>query len=266
MRINAVISQAEFIDEIRRKSVNFADGRAAIRIVLVSGRKATAIQEIREWARSEDGLILVTETDEEVVAGGKSVINADIKVVLIKVLFGGYVVVVPANVESRQRGGEQRSQPRGYRIDGTSGNHVRGHAASGGCHRKSAHAIGEITARSDGLRQVRIENFPLVGLVAAAVENVQSADRINNWRVQIQEAREITGQLFGPGKQQKLWPRLPDAQAFVVDKEERTVLDDRPAEGSAVLVLLIRLPPEEVEGIPSVQLIVAEKLVGVAVK
>ncbi len=99
-------------------------------------------------------------------------INTDIEVVLIEVLFRRYKVVVSADVESRQRRGKQCSDPGSDRIDGPWRNDIRGHAASSDCHRKSAHATRKISARSHTLREMRIENFSLVSLVAVAVENV----------------------------------------------------------------------------------------------
>ena len=59
---------------------------------------------------------------------------------------------------------------------------------------------------------------------------------------------------------------LPNAQTFVIDEKECAVLDYGTAKGGAELVLLIRLPSQEVEGVSSIELIVTEELVDVPVK
>src|SRR5262249_16852953 len=83
---------------------------------------------------------------------------------------------------------------------------------------------------------------------------------------QVQEAGKVPRQLFWSGDKQQLRQRLPNSQAFVIDEKERAVLNDRTAECCAKLVLLIGLPAKEIKGVTSVELIVAEELVCVAVE
>src|SRR5258708_1997458 len=82
--VDAVVSQAEFVDECRREGVDFTDRSAAIRIVLVAGREPSAIQKVCERTGREDRLIFVAEAHKEVVVVGESVIDADIEIVLIE--------------------------------------------------------------------------------------------------------------------------------------------------------------------------------------
>src|ERR1700732_3265273 len=101
MRINPVVSQAELIQKLRRERVQFADGCAAIGIILIARGEPAAIKKTSEGTRGEDGLVLVTETGEEVILFGKSVVEADVEIVLLQALLGIDKIVIPVDVYIR---------------------------------------------------------------------------------------------------------------------------------------------------------------------
>src|ERR1039458_6605848 len=67
VRIDPVVSEAELIQQFRRKRVHFTDGNAAVCVVLIAVLEGAAVKQVREGTRSNGGLVFITETDEEVV-------------------------------------------------------------------------------------------------------------------------------------------------------------------------------------------------------
>src|ERR1700733_14782887 len=82
MRIDAVVSEAELIQQSRREGVDFAQSQAGIAVVLVAGSKTAAVKLIRERSRSENRLVLITETHEEVIPVRELVVHTNVKIVL----------------------------------------------------------------------------------------------------------------------------------------------------------------------------------------
>src|SRR5271155_4224540 len=96
--------------------MRFADGRAAIRKILVTVEESAAIQHIVERGRNKAGLILIAEAAEKRIVGRKSVVDSNVEVVA---RFGAHRD--GDEVESRVIGirrGKQRGKARGQRVDG----------------------------------------------------------------------------------------------------------------------------------------------------
>src|SRR5262249_387140 len=210
--------------------MHFADCYAAVSIVLTTRRKAAAIQEIRERSWRHDRVIFVAEAGKEIVVLAYSLVHSNIKIVLIDSLFGGHQVVVAADIEAGQWRREQCSKASGYGVDRLRAGcweYIGGKAARTYANRHAAHSGRVVSACSDRLSEVWVKYFALVRRISSTIENIQSSRGINNWRAQIQETREIARQLCRSRNQQQLRQRLPNAQAFVINKEEGLVLDDR---------------------------------------
>src|ERR1051326_2795336 len=190
MRVDAVVSKADFIDQCRGKRVNFAESQAAVAVVLVAGGKTTTIEFIGEWRRSKDRLIFVAEAAEVVVLIGETVINPNIEVVLVgpllriaqKIVATKIDVRCGVRVESGQRGrGRINCVWTGCRKDVGRQRAVR-------ADRKSAHSGGIVSANGTGLRQASIKDFSLIGLISVAVENGCATRGIGDRAAEIQEA------------------------------------------------------------------------------
>src|SRR5262249_51451810 len=94
-----VVSEAEFVDQCRRESVNFAERQAAVTVVLIAGGETATIEFIGEWSRSKDWLVFVAEASEVVVLIRKAAIDANVGIVLIPALRGVAKEIVAAEIE-----------------------------------------------------------------------------------------------------------------------------------------------------------------------
>src|SRR5271170_6790325 len=80
-----------------------------------------------------------------------------------------------------------------------------------------------------------------------------------------QKTGKIAANFSGRWNQRELWQSLGDAQTLVIHEEKCAIFDDRAAKGGAELILTIRLPAG-VECVPTVEHIVSEEFVNVAVE
>ena len=67
MRIDAVIAQAEFVDQRWAERVHLAQGQAAIRVLIKTVGEVTAVQGIVERGGQKAGLVFVAEAREKIV-------------------------------------------------------------------------------------------------------------------------------------------------------------------------------------------------------
>src|SRR5208283_2009889 len=109
MRIDVVVSKAEFIDKGWLKEMRLADCHTPVGIVLIAGSKPATIEIAIERTRRQGRLIFIAEASEQTVLGGEVVVDANIKVVLVCAFLGISEIVVPAvivigsRIESRER-------------------------------------------------------------------------------------------------------------------------------------------------------------------
>ena len=97
------------------------------------------------------------------------------------------------------------------------------------------------------------ENLAVVGCVAVAIIRRGSRKHfsvgIHLWSDRRgQKRRKIPADLGLGRNERERGKRLGDTEAFVIHEEKCPVLDDRPAQGGAELILMIKLPAENIEG------------------
>jgi len=120
------------------------------------------------------------------------------------------------------------------------------------------------TVWADGFCLPGIENFALIGGIPAAIKNRRAV--IHNRGVQIQLTGKVSRPLCLRRNQKKLRRCQSNAQALIIPEEKCPVFNDRTAQGSSELILLVLLPSKKIKSVASVQVVIAEKFVGIAVK
>ena len=262
MRIDAVVTQPEFIDQVRGKQVGFTQRHTAIRIVLDAVKETTPVEDIIKGGGDVAGLVLVAEAREKVVFLREFVVHSHIEVVARFLSRGLGQEVCPRNtsVGHRQKGGQARRK----RIDVAEDIQV-----SARRNRYAAEAIG-VEARLH--RLPRVENFSDKCCISAAVQGYGPIDWSPRVRVELRRkiaqkiGAEVACDFLGRGNNLQDGRCLPDPQTLVIEEEKRPILDNRSTQRESELILLVRLASELVKGISGIKLLIAQKLVNVAMQ
>ena len=275
MRIDAVIPQAEFVYQRGIEEMRFADGHAAVRVVLVPAEKISAIQGVSKRRRNELRLVLIAKANEGIILVGEFVVHAEVEIVPRGLLhWQGKVIEVGitrirSRIQGRKLGGE--------RVNGS---------CPGGI-QSTLKKVGRISARVDAnghtakpvgiqigsLGEAGIEEFTDKGWIAAAVHrNLPGGVAIRigskDWSGGEHGGEVSTGHTLC-GNSAIEDQAFAGAEPFVVGEEKRAVLGDGAAKGHAKLILFVRLAAKPLlfdGGVGGVQHLVPQEFVYVSMK
>src|SRR5580704_18468540 len=238
MRVEVIETEAKFVDQVVAKSVDLTGCQALGSVVAGAILKAAAVEHVVERRGQEIGVFAVTVAGEEIIFVANGVVDANVKFVFGFAAFRSSQVVSTGQTGIGR--GEQISQFLAKRIDCGVRASIAGELVgrlSGGSGTDGGAARSAIEGRT-GLGHGRIENFPLIRLVAAAVEHTW--DGI----AELEKRGEISANFGGGGNRGQLRQCLPYAEAFVIPEEKQFVPLDGSTQRKAELVLLVRLAAE----------------------
>ena len=266
MCVNAVITDAKFVDQRGRKNVGFTQRQAAIGVLFYSIEESAAIQRVVEGSGNFTGLIFIAETSKDVVLLADLVIDTDIKVVsaLLTPRAGEEVVARDVGVGR----GKERREARSQRINQTCREDIGRQPVSIDWKSTEAIRVQRMVGwnrRIEELGEPGIENLANESIVAIAVFCMRPVDwntvLVDLWgELGSQQIAEISPDLRRRRNQAQMRNCLPHSQAFIITKEKGSILDDRTANRKTELVLPVGLLSEGLKGVGRVEFVIPQEL------
>ena len=116
VRVQVVVAEAEFVDQVIAKSVDLTGGQAPGRVIAVAILKAAAVQHVVERRGQKKAVVAITEAGEKIVLSADGVVDADVELVFGFAALGIGKEGLEAELRSIGRG-KQRRQTRRQRIN-----------------------------------------------------------------------------------------------------------------------------------------------------